>query len=554
MFKMMSRHTAVLAAALAGVLAGCQDERTDPTSPATPRDAASASAPGRSGEHRPDELPMAQVASRVPGFGGFFADETGALVVYVTDLRQAGAARAAVAPLLRDRSNGLRGSVSVRQAQHGFTELQGWRDRMTDPVLAEDGVVFVDLDEKRNRVVVGVADASGRAAAQARVAALGVPAGAVEFEQAAYPETLAPIVYAPDDYSAPFNGSTLNDYRRPLQGGLQIAFRRTGQSVGEYYRCTMGFIAIRNGERVAVTNSHCSDRSWDLDNTSYFQPVPGTDRYIGYERSDPNGSSCGFASTNVCRNADAMAMYLDNGASGSKGYIARTAFFGSGRHNAGSRVIDGANPQFTITATGTIAGGAMAEKVGATTGWTRGTIDKTCVDLSVSYRTYSKLRCQTYATYESDRGDSGSPVFRSGSNGTATLLGIHWASSGDDQYAIFSSFAQIQKDLGTLDVLGPPPPPVYGVSISGDAYPPANTYQTYSASVTAGSAPFSYQWYINGYPVSTSSSYDAYVDTQPFTLSVTVTDATGAQVSSSLYVEPNNFGNCDPNGTIICPA
>ncbi|HXU31274.1 MAG TPA: hypothetical protein VN851_11900 [Thermoanaerobaculia bacterium] len=81
------------------------------------------------------------------------------------------------------------------------------------------------------------------------------------------------------------------------------------------------------------------------------------------------------------------------------------------------------------------------------------------------------------------------------------------------------------------------------LSISGNSYPQAYTYETWYAAAANGTGPYSYSWYRDGTFVGTGNTYGNYVDTA-FQLQVTVTDATGATATSGLGVSPNFGGTC----------
>jgi hypothetical protein len=260
--------------------------------------------------------------------------------------------------------------------------------------------------------------------------------------------------FAPDESIsdvAPAPGDSLTSFIRPLVGGIQIG-RRTSETT--YSRCTMGFIANLDGVRVFITNSHCSDRSWDTDNTVFFQPYPfryGEENRIGQEYRDRRGESCGFLSVNVCRNADATAASIDASIGSELGYIARTRYAAEGSYGVGSVEIDGANPRFRISGKGGPAyGGQPSNKMGIVTGWTSGRVQDTCVDVKQPGRTYSKLRCQYSVAMGTEPGDSGSPVFYNNGDGTVLLDGIVFGKTSG--YSWYSPIFGVEQDLGTLDV------------------------------------------------------------------------------------------------------
>jgi hypothetical protein len=435
------------------VLAACSDQGTQPLPSGRdsfPRTASLSVVP----EERPDEAEMAELAGRIPELAGYHFED-GELVVSLTDMGRSQAARSALARVAA-RGNGR---MHVRPARYTFLELRGWRDDWSDRVLEVPGVAFVDLDEAANQVVVGIAEPAARGRVLALLRLSGIPAPALGFETAGYAQPQSLEEYAPYLDTWPTQGDSITAFRRPLEGGLKITCRRSGSSPDAAITCTLGFIARLNGVRVAITASHCSQRHWDRDQTSYFQSTPGVGRYFGYEYRDPNGSSCGFLSPNVCRNSDASAIALEPDVTDNLGYIVRPVGPPPiGRSATLLRrsplLVDAANPAFRIIARRGPGAGEQVAKLGATTGWTSGPVRKTCVDMPAD-RSYSKLRCQSWVDLSSDEGDSGGPVFIMHVDGTATLAGMLWGVVTDagQQYATFSSIAQIEKDLGGLQVM-----------------------------------------------------------------------------------------------------
>lgn len=90
------------------------------------------------------------------------------------------------------------------------------------------------------------------------------------------------------------------------------------------------------------------------------------------------------------------------------------------------------------------------------------------------------------------------------------------------------------------------------LSVSGNSYPQAYTYETWYAGAANGTPPYSYAWYRDGYFVGTGSTYSDYVYDTAFQLQVTVTDAAGATATSWLWVSPNFGNNCNPYSQEIC--
>lgn len=104
----------------------------------------------------------------------------------------------------------------------------GWRDRIEDPLFAVEDMVLIGLDERENRVFVDLADGSGRAEAETKLRAFGVPPEAVYI--AVVGEATPLTTTANTAASATSGCDHLQQYCRPLVGGYQITFARDGGS------------------------------------------------------------------------------------------------------------------------------------------------------------------------------------------------------------------------------------------------------------------------------------------------------------------------------------
>jgi hypothetical protein len=307
----------------------------------------------------------------------------------------------------------------VRRADYDWASLERWQGRATGAALAMRGAVWVDADEARNRVTIGVERGTPAAELQSAVARLGVPSAAVLVEE------VEPVKLA----------ATLRDRVRPVVGGLQINFPG--------FLCTHGFNATRSGQRSFITNSHCTNTQGGSEGTPYWQPSQTVaPAQIATEVADPaytTGGGC--PSGRRCRRSDASRARYASGTTSTLGRIART----SGANN-GSITITG---NFNITAEGAASVGQTVHKIGRTTGWTRGSVSGTCVNVNVFMSNITQL-CQTFVSAGVGGGDSGSPVFRrQGSTSNVTLVGILWGGSGSSLY-VFSPISNIEMELGAL--------------------------------------------------------------------------------------------------------
>lgn len=405
----MRQRTVVLVSLVAGTtlfVSACSDT-TQPTHPSEPP-------AGLEPLHQPDD-PVALVRG-IPGFGGLFVDETGAPTVYLKDAAARAEVERALGPWLT--AQGLAPGLRVRRADYDWASLERWQGQAGREALAMPGAVWVDADEARNRVTIGVERGTSATRVRSAVARLGVPAGAVVVEE------VEPVTPA----------ATLRDRVRPVVGGLQINFPG--------FLCTLGFNAVRGGQRSFITNSHCTNVQGGTEATPYWQPTStAAPAVIATEVSDPaytRGGGC--PNGRRCRRSDAARAAYAGGTASTLGTIART----TGANN-GSVTISGS---FRITGEGGAAVGQTVHKVGRTTGWTRGRVTSTCVHVNVSGSNVTQL-CQTVVSAGVGSGDSGSPVFRRQGGSNVMLVGILWGSSGSSTF-VFSPLANIEAELGAL--------------------------------------------------------------------------------------------------------
>jgi hypothetical protein len=318
------------------------------------------------------------------------------------------------------------GKTPTLEAQ-GRSDLENRHQRLL-PLFETQGVVFTDADETRDRLVVGVLNRGLAGQVRGRLRALGVDADSVDIVET------EPIVAL----------ASLRDRSTSIVGGLQIRFSQ--------YLCSLGFPALLGSTSGFVTASHCSDNQGAVDGTTYYQPLDqvGGD-IIGTEIADPayvRGGGVGCPKSRRCRRSDANFSQSSNQRSMMVGRIARTT-------GLGSLEINSSPSTFTITGeieAANVTKGLAANKVGRTTGWTRGTVSNTCVNTSVSGSTILLL-CQTFVTSTGvivQGGDSGSPVFTDESGGGVKLLGGLWGGNQSGTQFVYSPIDNIRAELGAL--------------------------------------------------------------------------------------------------------
>ncbi len=323
---------------------------------------------------------------------------------------------------------------SAARSPQAQARLEALFQRTSPEVMALPGTVFADNDEVAGKLVFGVENAAAVRGVREALARLGV---------------------SPDDYgielTAPIvNMVTLRDRFRPTVAGIQLHFGN--------YACTLGFNVDHAGGRSFITNSHCTNTQGGVEGTTYAQPLRTTDpTVIATEVADPayqkNGPNCPRGKK--CRYSDASRALYAAGVASNRGEIAQTTGF-----NNLSLTVSTSSPVFTITsqddATTDFPTTTVVNKVGRTTGWTRGTVTRSCVNTSVSGSTVYLL-CQTFVSDPGGAqvvggGDSGSGVF-TGTGGNVTLVGILWGGSSDNKTFVFSPLKSIQDELGAVNAV-----------------------------------------------------------------------------------------------------
>lgn len=377
---------------------------------------------------------LAQLAAAIPSFGGLFVDEKAdTLFVYLT--RSNARTLALVARRLRALFDIPERRTKMLKARYDWGQLKTWSDRMTTGVWSLAGVTMTDIDDRSNRLVVGVEDLRLRGALHRRLDRLSIPRDAVRIVRRPP---------APED-------SSLQHRHRALMSGFQISKSGGG-------RCTLGFIAWnpRHQKWGIVTNTHCTDTRGSLEGTRFFQHArsntpfegrPGTDsNEIAREVDDPAYFTGGDCPVNRrCRYSDSAFAAITSSPNPRPqfflGYFAEADF--DSPNWRGGMVEIGHEEHYPVV-------GRLVIKVGKTTGVTLGEVTNTCLTVN-SYTndgdTGTTMICQARADYRSDSGDSGGPVFSLSQDNGWQLAGLHWRGGGT-----FSPIGQVQRsgELGWL--------------------------------------------------------------------------------------------------------
>ena len=434
------------------LVAACSPERhIAPTEEPLPPAVRAASSTASAGAIRTLDDEYADLVDEIPGFGGLYYDADGTPVIYLKSPATLGSARTRVAAHLERGAGGnasritqIAGEVSrlrVRSARYDFRELRGWYNgQLVSAAFAMPGVVMTDIDERRNQIVIGVRDGPSIPAVRSSLSRLGVPTDAFVVVEYAVVSQEAPSIQSGDcdpitaiipcAEEPPTAGfmRSVRDKSRPVIGGLQIQYNDSPYN----WNCTLGYnIAHRppdgtiNPERFFMTASHCGDAMGVMTAMEMSQSTVG--EVIGAEVADPsfftNSVDPLCPGGRLCRYSDAALFSFGADIGVDHG---RTAF-----PSVGSLTFSQIR---MITGAGDPAVGMTVHKIGRTTGRTTGTVQQTCMILTVFDRfgsdTGFRQLCQSVASYASAGGDSGAPVVQVWPDGTLVARGIHWRGSG----------------------------------------------------------------------------------------------------------------------------
>jgi hypothetical protein len=380
-----------------------------------------------------DDL-FAEVARRVPGFGGMFlSDDETILQVYLTDLNPLviTAARAAIAAVFGAQRIPQAG-IRELQGQYGFLQLKEWKDRLLPlHALLSLNVSQTGIYHSKNRLRIGLLKMNSLSLVEQELVRLSIPREAVIIEEVGHVEFLS---------------HTVQSHIRPVIGGVQITASPSGTI------CTLGFNAIRSGVNGFVTASHCTNTQGGVESTVFHQPtVSGTTNRIGLETVDPTYFTGGVCpSGQRCRYSDSAFARYDTGVSFDRGIIARTGL--------GSINISHTYPTFRIVSKyyGVWAGETL-NKVGKTTGWTQGNVDLLCQNVTIGNTT---ILCAHRVAANAANGDSGSPVFKITNLPQSRDVELRGVVFGGQSFLWrvwfwFSHMGDVEYELGSLTVCAP---------------------------------------------------------------------------------------------------
>ncbi len=126
----------------------------------------------------------AQVAERVAGFGGAFLGPEGRIHVYLADpdpTREAAVVQALVGVFGEEVFTETTGVITLLQGDFAIGDLAHMKGRLVY-LLDSDGVLYIDLDESQNSLVIVVEDEVALQMVPLHLRVQGIPEGAATVE------------------------------------------------------------------------------------------------------------------------------------------------------------------------------------------------------------------------------------------------------------------------------------------------------------------------------------------------------------------------------------
>ena len=315
-------------------------------------------------------------------------------------------------------------SIRLSGADYSILQLLDQYDSVLARLQQLEGIVWIDLDEVRNRIAIGVrpgAEGSLTAALRGRGADLDM------FYFEVVTELPVPL-------------HTLQSQFDTLMGGIQV----TASGV-----CTLGVTVERSGSIEGfLTASHCVGTVFSMDSVAVGQP--SSSDTVGTESIDPDVFACG--DPDGCRYSDAVLVDVASGVDINLGLIAAT----TDRDSIRQLNVDHNNPvEIAFEVTSTPAVGTDIDKIGRSSGWSYGEIDQSCVNFV--HQSSVTLICQYRTDAWAEGGDSGSPVFIGPISSDVQLAGILHSGDQDGDYLFwYSPIEGVHDDLGSFQVAAGP--------------------------------------------------------------------------------------------------
>ena len=304
---------------------------------------------------------------------------------------------------------------------------------------------IMDLDEENNRIYISVFNEEGLKYVEEVAQTLEIDTKKIYTK------------IQPKGESYLDQGPSLQDYNRPIRGGLYIAVPIPSSPWRR--GCSIGFVAKRGqtGEVGFVTNSHCTQITASVDAMKAYQvqigslsippsPADGDD-VIGIETSDailqPDGSIC----------SDSAFFTFENG-------VSYDTSINKAQQN-GSNLLktSGLKTWYSLRINTNSLANEVVYKVGRNTGQTRGKVKQTCVFVAESNAWDEDRTCQDIVNnYDTDirfqwKGDSGSATFftLNANSRFAWIRGSSWGRTANHDNCLLPNYADCPNVVDEID-------------------------------------------------------------------------------------------------------
>lgn len=330
-----------------------------------------------------------------------------------------------------------------RDVKYSLCQLLAFAEQVAPVAFADENFVLFDVNEQSGKVEVGLSSAASVRDLSVETQKVGLPADGL----------LVYVAKAPTPTAVPWSALLR---ARPVVGGLDFGPKG----------CTTGIVGYMPSGQVAMfTAAHCSAVWGSVDGGTWRQNSNSANPLFGAETHDSewpcyiNGGwrrcdhidLAGYNFTNIDLNAGEFDYEA--------GLIYRRVNRVIGVLGAGSPDIDTLYPRLVVTGMQEYpVMDQVVDESGGQSGWTYGTVYKTCTTTEFGGNSNNKMYCQDFARTRSIGGDSGAPMFvhypnippSPGGNGIS-FLGIVWAKdSSVATGTVFGSVRQMRNELGNF--------------------------------------------------------------------------------------------------------
>ena len=357
---------------------------------------------GRKSRGIEDEI--LRIQADVPTLGGVYFDPSSdAIVAYVKDdvdiPRLNASVRVSALRADPEHKTLFSAGKAIRtvKGMFAFSDLVTYQKALAAKIMSLPDVVSIDADEAANRVAVGMVGEGASEAILSAGDAIGVPRDAIVIQ---------------GSKKLPHLTTGLRGTWRPTLGGIQFSAKANQVNEIDAGDCTLGFnVTDSNYVRYALTASHCINAflgAWGgQTNVVFGQPWAAYPTGVSVVSPSWTNGGCG---TTYCVYGDAaLISYYGNVSSDKR--IMRTVSVGT--NGAGGSLTY--NGYWNVAAVYTPMYGENVDKVGRTTGWTRGQQGASCLAHKSVINLQDTLTVQCTSLISTARGyvgDSGAPIFK----------------------------------------------------------------------------------------------------------------------------------------------